>query len=529
MSEPPPRQRLLVLAVCCSALFLVSLDNTALNTALPAIQHDFGAFTAGLQWTVDSYLVVLSSLLLLAGSTGDRIGRRRIFRAGLVLFTTASLLCSLAPTLGWLIAFRALQAVGGCMLTPVAMAIITNVFTGRRERARAIGVWSAVQGITMAVGPLLGGLLVDTVGRRWIFLINLPVGLLALALTGRVPESRAPQPRRLDAAGQLLVVVLLATTVYAIIQGPAVGWTSAQVLVCAVTAAVALPALITVELVQREPLLELRFFRQPPFTASALSAVCAFAALSGFLFLAALDLQEARGLDAWQAGLYLLPMAAMTIACPPLAGHLTATRGPHLPLMLSGTATTLAGLLALLGAQQHTPLLLACYLLFGTGFGLVNAPITHTAVSGMPRTQAGVASAITTTSRQIGSALGVAAIGATLPAAGYATTTFDHASRPGWWIITGCGITIAALATLTRHHTTTRHSGNEDHPAPSAGPVTAPASPPHADGGAAATTASAPSWPPSATHPRRPTPARACSSPDAPPPNSADSPPVSAS
>ncbi len=412
------------------------------------------------------------------------------------------------------------------------MAIITNVFTDRRERARAIGVWSAVQGITMAIGPLLGGLLVDTLGWRWIFLINLPVGLLALTLTDLVPESRAPQPRRLDAVGQLLVAVLLATTVYAIIQGPAAGWTSAQVLVCAVTAAVALPALITVELVQREPLIELRFFRQPPFAASALSAVCAFAALSGFLFLAALDLQDARGLDAWQAGLYLLPMAAMTIACPPLAGHLTATRGPHLPLMLSGTATTLAGLLALLGAQQHIPLLLTCYLLFGIGFGLVNAPITHTAVSGMPCTQAGVASAITTTSRQIGSALGVAIIGATLPAANCDPTTFDYASRPAWWIITGCGITIATLAT------TTRHSTNEDHPAPSAGPATAPTptSPPRTDGGAAATPASALSWPPDTTHPRRPTPAlrsnpssRACSSPDAPPPNSADSPPVSAS
>ncbi|MEK2474238.1 MFS transporter [Streptomyces noursei] len=453
MSEPSPKQRQLALAVCCSALFLVSLDNTALNTALPAIQRDFDASTAGLQWTVDAYLVVLSALLLLAGSTGDRIGRRRVFRAGLALFTTASLLCSLAPSLGWLIAFRALQAVGGCLLTPVAMALITNVFTDRRERARAIGVWSAVQGITMAVGPLLGGLLVDTVGWRWIFLINLPIGLLALALTGQVPESRAPHPRRLDALGQLLIVVLLATSVYAIIQGPATGWTSPQVLACALTAAAALPALIVTELAQREPLIELRFFRQPPFTASALSAVCAFAALSGFLFLAALGLQDARGLHAWQAGLYLLPMAAMTIACPPLAGHLTATRGPHLPLVLSGTATTLAGLLALLGAQQHTPLLLACYLLFGIGFGLVNAPLTHTAVSGMPRAQAGVASAVTTTSRQIGSALGVAVTGATLPATGYTATTFDHASRPAWWIITGCGLTIAALATLTRHHT----------------------------------------------------------------------------
>lgn len=221
MHELSHRRRMLVLAICCMSLLLVSLDNTVLNVALPAMRRELDASVAGMQWTIDAYTLVLASLLILAGSTADRIGRRKVFTAGLVLFTAGSLLCSLAPSLEWLVVFRMIQAVGGSMLNPVAMSLITNTFTDPRERARAIGVWGAVVGVAMAAGPLIGGLLVDTVGWRSIFWINLPVGLLALALTLRyVPESRADHPRAPDPVGQLLIMAMLGSVTYGIIEAP---------------------------------------------------------------------------------------------------------------------------------------------------------------------------------------------------------------------------------------------------------------------------------------------------------------------
>lgn len=227
MPELSHGRRMLVLAICCMSLLIVSLDNTVLNVALPSLQRELDASTSGLQWTVDAYTLVLASLLMLAGSTADRIGRRRVFMSGLVVFTLGSLLCSLAPDLNWLVVFRMVQAVGGSMLNPVAMSIITNTFTDPRERARAIGVWGAVVGLSMAAGPLVGGLLVDSVGWRSIFWVNLPVGLAALLLTWRfVPESRAPRARRPDPVGQVLVIALFGSLTYAIIEAPHGSWRS---------------------------------------------------------------------------------------------------------------------------------------------------------------------------------------------------------------------------------------------------------------------------------------------------------------
>ncbi|MFC5720133.1 MFS transporter [Streptomyces gamaensis] len=442
MPELSRRRRLLVLAICCTSLLIVSLDNTILNVALPSIRRDLGASVSGLQWTVDAYTLVLASLLMLAGSTADRVGRRRTFQAGLVLFTAGSALCSLAPGLGWLVAFRMVQAVGGSMLNPVAMSIITNTFTDPRERARAIGVWGSVVGISMAAGPLVGGVLVESVGWRSIFWINLPVGLLALAMTARyVPESRAPRPRRVDPLGQLLVITLLGPVTYGIIEGAAEGWTSPLILGCFALALASLVTLVRYEGRRAEPLVEPGLFHSAPFSGATVTAVCAFAALGGFLFLNTLHLQEERGLSALRAGLFTLPMAAMCLVFAPVSGRLVGRYGPRPPLVLAGVATTASGLLfAALDAYSSTPLLMTAYVLFGIGFGLVNVPITNTAVSGMPRSRAGVAAAVASTSRQVGSSLGVAVIGATV-AAGLRLT--------GWWIVVGCGAVILALGTIT--------------------------------------------------------------------------------
>ncbi|MFJ9644891.1 MFS transporter [Streptomyces sp. NPDC101206] len=460
MREPSRRRRMLVLAICCTSLLMVSLDSTVLNVALPSMRRELGASVSGMQWTVDAYTVVLASLLILAGSTADRIGRRRVFAAGLVLFTAGSLLCSLAPGLHWLVPFRMVQAAGGSMLNPVAMSIITNTFTEPRERARAIGAWGAVAGLSMAAGPVIGGLLVESAGWRSIFWVNLPVGLLGLALTLRyVPESRAERPRRPDPVGQLLVIGLLGSVTYGIIEAPALGWRSPVILGCALLAVASLTGLLRYEPRRPDPLIDPRFFRSAPFSGATVIAVSAFAALSGFLFLNTLFLQDVRGLDALHAGLFMLPMAALAFVCSLLSGLLVASRGPRLPLVLAGAATAASGLMfAAFSAAASYPLMFTGYALFGIGVGLVNAPVTNTAVSGMPRAQAGVAAAIASTSRQTGATLGVAVIGAVLAAgvAGGADGTglsdpalFAAAAAPAWWIITACGLAVLAVGLVT--------------------------------------------------------------------------------
>jgi len=444
-SPLPRRRQLVVLAICCTSLLIVSLDNTALNVALPSLRRDLDASVSGLQWVIDAYTLVLASLLMLAGSTADRIGRRRVFVTGLVVFALGSLLCSLAPNLEALIAFRAVQAVGGSMLNPVAMSIITNTFTEPAARARAIGVWGAVVGISLALGPLVGGVLVESVGWRAIFWVNLPVALVALLLTLRyVPESRAPRPRRPDPVGQLLVATLLGSLTYAIIETDPL---------FAGIAAVALGGVLVYEPRRREPLIDLRFFRSAPFSGATVVAICAFSGFAGFLFLNTLYLQEVRGLSPLDAGLYVLPMAGMTFVFAPLSGRLTGARGPRLPLLLAGTAMATGALLfAAFEAETHDPLLFVGYVAFGIGFGLVNAPITNTAVSGMPRAQAGVAAAVASTSRQVGQTLGVAVIGTVLAAGVGAVPDADAfvaAARPGYWIITGCGFAVLVVGALT--------------------------------------------------------------------------------
>jgi EmrB/QacA subfamily drug resistance transporter len=443
-------QRLLVLGVCSMSLLIVGLDVTIVNVALPSIGRELKASVSGLQWTIDAYTLVIASLLMLAGSAADRFGRRRTFQIGLVVFCLGSLLCGLAASLDVLVAARVLQAIGGSMLNPVAMSIIRNVFTEPRERAQAIGVWGAVFGLSVALGPIVGGALVEAVSWRAVFLVNVPIGIAAIALTAvYVPESRAQSPRRFDPIGQLLVLVGLGALTFAIIEAPRSGWTSAQTLVVFALGLGCLAALVPYELRHPQPLLEMRFFRSVPLSGASAIAVLMLAAFGGFLFLNTLYLQTVRGLSPLDAGLYLLPMAAMIVVCGPISGRLVARHGPRLPMVTAALAIV-GGSLMLTDLSGRTAVwyLLCSYFLFGIGEGLMNPPITNTAVTGMPAAQAGVASAVASTSRQVGMTLGVAIIGAVAgrSLAGGTGESFTSATHPGWWIIVGLGVLLLALA-----------------------------------------------------------------------------------
>lgn len=456
LSPPAPaplssRERWTVLAVCALGMFLVGLDTTVVNVGLPAVGRGLDTDTRGLAWIVDSYTVTLAGLLVVSGALADRFGRRRVFRTGLVVFGLASLACATAPTLGVLVAARAVQGAGASMLSPVALAIVVGVMPDPRERARAIGVWAAVFGLSMAAGPVTGGALVAALGWRSLFWINAPVIALALLLVARyVPESHGQRTRRIDLPGQLLLGAALFLSVGLLIEGPRIGWTSATALTGYALTVLTTAAFVRVERRRPEPLMDLGLFRLAPFTRAVLGAVAVFAALSTALLLHTLHLQEGRGWSPLAAGLATLPLAAGATLCAPWSGRLVGRLGPRRPLLLAGGFTAAGGLAMLpfgdgthLGAAGLAHLLLA-QLLLGIGFGFANAPLTHTAVGGLPPSRAGVAGAITSTARQLGAAIGVAAAGALVT--GVAPAGLAAAARPGWLLVTACGLFLLAAA-----------------------------------------------------------------------------------
>jgi EmrB/QacA subfamily drug resistance transporter len=429
------------------SLLIVGMDVTIVNVALPAIQHDLHASLSGLQWILDAYTLVVASLLMLSGSMSDRFGRRRVFQIGLVLFTAGSLLCSLAHSIGQLVGFRALQGLGASMLNPVALSIIANAFPEPKARAHAVGVWGAVAGASLAIGPLIGGALTQAVGWRSIFWINLPIGLAAVALAARfVPESKAPRARAFDPVGQLLVLVSLASLTSAVIEGPHTGWTSWLILGLFATSGAALTIFFWYEPRRKDPLVDLRFFRSIPFSSATLLALCAFASFAGFLFLNALYLEQARGFSAFHTGLCTLPLAIMMMVSAPLSGRLVGAHGTRPSLLAAGAAFLLSTLLLTrLSIGTPVALLLLAYALFGLALGMVNPAITNNAVAGMPLSQAGVAAAIASTGRQVGAALGVAVAGTVVAASHAKGTDFTQATHPIWWIMTGCGVLVLLL------------------------------------------------------------------------------------
>jgi EmrB/QacA subfamily drug resistance transporter len=451
--EPARRTRpYLVLGICCMSLLLVSMDISVLNVALPSLRRDFGASVTELQWTLDAYTLTIAGLLLLSGSTADRLGRRRTFLFGLGVFVIGSLLCSTAGSIGWLIAFRLIQAIGGSMLNPVAMSIVTATFRDPTARARATGIWSGVAGVSLALGPIVGGALTQTVGWRSVFWINVPLGIAAIVLTLMfVPESRSARPRRFDPVGQLLVIVLLVSVVGGLIEGPRVGWTSWVELLLATAAVAAITGLIAYERRRADPVIDVRFFRSFPFSAAVVTAILAFSSNGAFLFIATLYLQDVRGLSPLAAGLHMIPTAVMQILFAPISGRLVGAIGTRIPLLLAAAGLGTGAVLLTTVTTTTSDLSLAVvFAVIGIGQGLVNAPIANTALSGMPLSRAGSAAGIASTSRQTGAALGVALAGSLVGAAGAQSgVVFLSAVQPMWWIVLGFAVVIAALAIVS--------------------------------------------------------------------------------
>ncbi|MGO1227522.1 MAG: MFS transporter [Brachybacterium sp.] len=450
------RRRWTVLAICASALFLVGLDTTIVTVGLSHIGAGLGAEPGSLSWVVDAYTVVFASLLITSGALADRFGRRSVFQTGLVLFGVASLLCATAGDLPVLIAARALQGIGASMLSPVALAIVVNAMPDPKERAQAIGVWGAMFGLSMAAGPVVGGALIAAFDWRAVFWINIPVVFLALLLvTALVPESRGRRVRRIDLPGQLLLIAVLGIAVALLIEAPRLRWASPVVLACLGALVVLVGVFVWVESRRREPLIDPGLFRVPSFTGAIIGAVAVFVAFSMTLLMTTLFLQDSQGWAPVVAGAATLPMALGATVFAPVSGFLVGRIGPRLPLLLAGTLILAGGLcLLILTGGMNLPVLLVAYLLIGTGVGFANAPITNTAVSGLPPERAGVAGGTASTARQLGTAIGIALAGPLV--AGVSPDRFAAASLPGWIVIAACGGLILAVGTLARNRAATR-------------------------------------------------------------------------
>ena len=450
-----PRRRTFALLALTLGVFLVTLNVTIVIVALPEISRDLEAGHDATAWIIDSYNLVGASLLLSAGYFADRFGRRRMLVTGYVLFAGGALLCAVAPSVGWLLAFRTLQAVGGTALTPTSLAIVANLYPDARERARAIGIWGISSGIGLGLGPIIGGATVDALGWRAVFAVNAAIGLAALVAVLRfVPASRSEVARRLDVWGQVLAIVLLASLTYALIGAARYGWTSPRILaIFAADVALAF-AFLRVESRTREPLLDLRFFRDRQFSGATVITVAAFFAFGGFIYENTLFLERGRGYSALAAGLLTLPAALPTLAGGPISGRLVATRGPRGVLAASTLTMAVAmAALALLPGDAPIAAFLGCYLLLGIGYGVLNAPLSTVAVASMPKEQAGVAAAVVSSGRNVGIVLGIAALGslvaAKLPAEG-TVHEFAAALRPAYLLAAAVLVvaTVVARGTL---------------------------------------------------------------------------------
>jgi EmrB/QacA subfamily drug resistance transporter len=428
--QRPDPMRWWTLGAVCVATFMLLLDITIVNVALPDIQRDLGASFQDLQWVVDAYALTLASFMLTAGSLADRLGRRRIFVVGLGLFTGASLLCGLSTSPTALNLSRGLQGVGGAAMFATSLALLASAFQGR-ERGTALGVWGATTGASVAVGPLVGGLLVEQVSWQSIFFVNLPIGLAAIAVTLRtVRESRDPHPGRIDLPGFVTFSLALFALVFALVRGNTEGWGSTTIVGLLLASAALLVVFVVVEARQERPMLDLTLFRKPTFVGVSLAAFVLSASMFAMFLYLTLYMQNVLGYSPLQAGVRFLPITVLSFICAAVSGNLT-ERVPTRLLLGVGLGLVAIGLLLMSGidAQSGWTHLLPGFLLAGAGVGLTNPAIASTAVGVVDPRRAGMAAGINNTFRQVGIATGIAGLGAIFQSA-VASRIADHVS-PG--------------------------------------------------------------------------------------------------
>jgi EmrB/QacA subfamily drug resistance transporter len=396
------------------ALFMIMLDNTIVNVALPAIKSDLGIGTSELEWVVTAYALTFAVLLLTGGKLGDLYGRRLIFTIGLVVFTASSLACGLSSSATELIAARAVQGVGSALMMPATLSIITATFVAR-ERGAAIGIWAGVSAMALAIGPLLGGVITEHISWNWIFYVNVPIGLLGIvAAVVVVPESKdMSHEQRLDPAGLVTSGIGLLALVYALIEGHNYGWTSARIVGLFVIAAVALAAFVFVELRQRLPMLDLTLFRNGTFTGANVVAILVTLAMFGIFVFFPIYMQTLRGWSPIQSGAALLPWTLLIVIFAPIAGKLSDRIGSRW-LISGGMATVALCCLELSTVTVDSSFwhMLPGFVLGGLGMAFVMTPMSAAVMSAAPVDKAGVASGVLNTFRQVGVALGIAITGA---------------------------------------------------------------------------------------------------------------------
>jgi EmrB/QacA subfamily drug resistance transporter len=403
------------LLVVCLATFMLLLDVTIVNVALPDIQKELGSSFQDLQWVVDAYALALAALLLASGSLGDLLGRKSIFVVGLVVFSTASLICGLSGSPAMLNASRAFQGAGGAMMFATALALIAQEFPPN-ERGTALGAWGATTGFAVAVGPLVGGALTDAFGWEWIFLVNVPIGLITLGLTlMTVRNSERDPTARIDWPGLVTFSSGLFCLVYALIRGNDDGWGSATIVALLAAAAALLAIFVAVELRRDQPMLDLRLFRIPTFTGAQIVAFSIHASIFSMFLYITLYMQNLLGYSPLEAGLRFLPVSLLSFLAAPIAGKL-AERYPVKAFLSAGLALISLGLIEMHGVEpgDSWTTLLPGFLLAGIGIGFVNPPLATAAIGVVEPRRSGAASGINSTFRQVGTAVGIAGLGAIL-------------------------------------------------------------------------------------------------------------------